>query len=796
MTIMKIMKRKKNLDLSKLISSCFLFCLVAGLQTVSFSQERADVSGVTIPTSRTGLTPSSANNATELMLRAIQAMGGDAKLRGIASLTLEGIGHEYAVEQSERPEGPYLVSYQQVTETRDLGANRLRRSIEMRQLQTPQWFGVNLIVADGIAVYERNGRFIPRGVSEVKEAEITLALAPERLLFTALSAPDLRQDRNTVMEGVPQNVVKFTWKGIPVIVYLNSFTSLPTAVETTIAAPDNIFWSVWGDYSTRTFYSNWTLEPGGIHYPHQTDVTRNGYTLKSLTITSLKLNVPIASDQFRISDDAKKQFAGDQYNAEEMPLGNPKSPAVELAPGVINIPGNWGVTLVHQRDGVVIIEAPISSGYSAKVIAETRRRFPDVPIIGVVTTSDAFPHVGGLREYVADGIPIYALDLNLPLLERIVAAPRKAFPDKMERNPRRPIFRKVSSKTTVGSGPNRLEIYPVRTETGERMMMVYFPELRLLYSSDLVQKLPNGSFFSPQYLSEVMNAVDREKLTVDNVFAMHTERIRWSEVTDAVAKQSAPPEALRSQIIKLIDQILDADYRGDQATLQRVYQELEPFANDTELRSKVRYWRGFTQWRKAINGFNDAIEPKEIEKNLKLAIGEFEKALAADPSFVDAKVGAGSASGILLFLYGKNPELAPEYKDPARMHKALEKALAYVNDAEKADPENPRLLWVLGQVRWSMPVEMGGGQSKAIETNEKGLELARRTKSMASDTLTPSWGEPELMMNLAYDHLHKKEPDTAAAEQYARSALELVPNWHYVRDILLPQIEAAKRKGR
>lgn len=32
----------------------------------------------------------------------------------------------------------------------------------------------------------------------------------------------------------------------------------------------------------------------------------------------------------------------------------------------------------------------------------------------------------------------------------------------------------------------------------------------------------------------------------------------------------------------------------------------------------------------------------------------------------------------------------------------------------------------------------------------------------------------------------------AAAEQYAREALTLVPYWHYLRDILIAQIQSAK----
>jgi hypothetical protein len=47
-------------------------------------------------------------------------------------------------------------------------------------------------------------------------------------------------------------------------------------------------------------------------------------------------------------------------------------------------------------------------------------------------------------------------------------------------------------------------------------------------------------------------------------------------------------------------------------------------------------------------------------------------------------------------------------------------------------------------------------------------------------------------MNLAFAHLHLAEPDLVAAERYAEAALALVPHWHYVRDLLLPEIRAAR----
>jgi hypothetical protein len=60
--------------------------------------------------------------------------------------------------------------------------------------------------------------------------------------------------------------------------------------------------------------------------------------------------------------------------------------------------------------------------------------------------------------------------------------------------------------------------------------------------------------------------------------------------------------------------------------------------------------------------------------------------------------------------------------------------------------------------------------------------------------LDPAWGEPELLMSLAWATMHASSPDVTAAEGYANEALALVPYWHYLRDILMPQIRSAKAK--
>lgn len=239
------------------------------------------------------------------------------------------------------------------------------------------------------------------------------------------------------------------------------------------------------------------------------------------------------------------------------------------------------------------------------------------------------------------------------------------------------------------------------------------------------------------------------------------------------------------QVAPIVAQILHADYEGDRAAMQKGYDDLKPFLEDEELASRIRYWRGFAQWRRAINGFNDSADPKELEQDLKTALDEFKIAMEKDPKFVDAKVGTISCLGYLAFM---------NRKDQARAKELVGQIMPLVKQADEMAPDNPRLIWVRGPILWNTPPERGGGQNKAIENYKRGLEVCSEIKP-SNDPLEPSWGKPELMMSLAYSYLNTNPSDVNTAERYAREALEIVPYWHYVRDILLPQILAAKAKA-
>ena len=237
----------------------------------------------------------------------------------------------------------------------------------------------------------------------------------------------------------------------------------------------------------------------------------------------------------------------------------------------------------------------------------------------------------------------------------------------------------------------------------------------------------------------------------------------------------------RESIEKLVARIQRADYEGNRAELRSLYDKLEPIDGDAKLASRVRYWRGFALWRRAFNGFNQNADPKDLGRDMELALAEFDEALRLDPSFVDAKVGQISCGQTLAFLHRDDPET---------LSAIVAKFVAIYKEAVAAHPDHPRLLWVVGAQQNYEAMRRGESREEAQATYERGLALARKQK--ITDPLEPSWGEPEHLMSLAWIKLNQKPADADAAERYARQALAIVPYWSFVRDVLMKQIAAAK----
>ena len=249
---------------------------------------------------------------------------------------------------------------------------------------------------------------------------------------------------------------------------------------------------------------------------------------------------------------------------------------------------------------------------------------------------------------------------------------------------------------------------------------------------------------------------------------------------------SAPPQetAARGKLVAAKAAIMDADYRGDLAALASLRTQTAALTDDPGLGYLADYWSGYASHRQAINGVNAGMSQDDLRTNLEHAAADFESSFHKKPDFGDAYAAAASVHGWLAY-----PTYYPN--DPAASKSHRETASRLLAKAEELEPSNPRVMWVRAAFLLFSPPAYGGSPARAIEIYHRQAEVA---PPLAPRSPLPDWGKAEALMSLAYAHVIQSPPDLNAAGDEARAALRLQPQWHYVRDILVPQIEAARKQ--
>ena len=474
-------------------------------------------------------------NPRALIDSAIAAVLHGSRAVPVRSVRLTGIEHTWMLGNAERSEGPWRVFYAQFSELYDANAGSLRRSEVALPASVGSPTRVTVLV-DSVAAVFNGGRVAGGSHGAFEDLVDRVDGLPLRALRLAVASGGLTYDRAVSRYGVDHDVVSFPWKNGRMRIEVSRVTHLPDAVEIFRTYPDNFRWAPFGDITMRTDNVDWQILSSGAYWPMQQKISLNGQPLRDVTYDLATLDTAAApADSFAVSDSARAQVAaGSALNFSRFRFGARGQPT-ELAPGIVRVPDFWAQTLVKQPDGVVIFESHISASYLHAILDEVHRRWPGAPVKALVMTSDPWAHLGGFREAIALGIPIYIHANSVGFLTSVAKSPHTLEPDSLARSRRAPRFIPVSGKTVIGTGDNRIELYPVRGAAAERMVMAYFPGRKLLYGADLIffqrdaNGKPTGRFIEPD-ATDLRHAVAREGLSVDRVFCVQNyEPVLWSD---------------------------------------------------------------------------------------------------------------------------------------------------------------------------------------------------------------------------------------------------------------------------
>jgi tetratricopeptide (TPR) repeat protein len=112
------------------------------------------------------------------------------------------------------------------------------------------------------------------------------------------------------------------------------------------------------------------------------------------------------------------------------------------------------------------------------------------------------------------------------------------------------------------------------------------------------------------------------------------------------------------------------------------------------------------------------------------------------------------------------------------------KSASVMETAQKLAPKNPRVLLLAATSLYFKPAMWGGDKKKAVETWQQAASIFDDTKK--ADTYLPDWGHEETYAWLG--QAFASEGNTDAAKASYERALEIRPDYAWVKYVLLPKL--------
>lgn len=344
--------------------------------------------------------------------------------------------------------------------------------------------------------------------------------------FLKGAAANLATAKAAIVRG--KRTVTFTAFGkFPVTATLDD-KNVVEHVETLV---DNVFT---GDTVLDGTYSDYR-NLDGIQVPMHIVMREAGFPVLDITVSQARPNSTEPIDVIARATSAP-------------PPAPPAAPAPpvpqRIADGIWQlIPNGEGSILVEFKEYVVMVEAPISDAVSAASMEAAKRLTPGKPIKYVINTHHHADHSGGLRAYVAAGVPIITHESHKKYYEeQIFKNPHSLNPDRLARMPRAPIIETMKDKRVLTDGNMVLEIHLMKEQLHtEGLLMVYVPKDKMLIQADAYIPRPGAPPLpapSPHTISLVDN-VSRLKLNVDRVFHIHGGSSPYTEVLAAAGRSNA-----------------------------------------------------------------------------------------------------------------------------------------------------------------------------------------------------------------------------------------------------------------
>jgi len=452
-------------------------------------------------------------SASAWLTRARTAVGmGRAGDRVLQFHAVQGENQDY---ESDRSYPPYFVSFQSVEGWLDLNSGAERYATRTTFPGLDGLTGRAVIENERTVVVVRDSSTQPN--AEVRGAALAArGLNPWAVLLDWSKDPDVKvesrcryrdYDRVVLLRQGPYGAERLFLTG----------GAVPVKLDRT--EPHYL----WGQQHAEYLYSTWIASdsvafPGSAIRSADSEVVMNRtYGLIHLTprdsAPSLSLDasdLPIKLPRFlqAIAPDTQR------IDANTLVLHNP----------------GYNETITLARDTVFIFDATQSDDRARQDSTLIAQVFPRPHPVVLVVTDLAWPHVSGVRFWVASGATVVSHRASRAFLEQIVAHRWTLAPDKLERHraSARLRFRPVSDSLQLAGGA--VSLHAIDGVASEGALIAYVRDAHFLWASDYIQDLTGPTI----YAREVWLAATRAGLRPERVDAEHIPITPWARIQELV----------------------------------------------------------------------------------------------------------------------------------------------------------------------------------------------------------------------------------------------------------------------
>jgi len=282
---------------------------------------------------------------------------------------------------------------------------------------------------------------------------------------------------------------------------------------------------LWGQVSVAYVYSNWDRS-AGIAVATSSFRMVDGAAEVSRTVAASNAMSSDSAPSLALPEDRPAMAPLPPSFLRPTP---PDSVRISEATRLLVNPGyREGVVLVG--DTLYLLDATQGEERARADSAMIAQLFPGRHALVLVVTDLAWPHVAGLRYWVARGATVVSHRASRPFLERVLARRWTRAPDLYERRRGKARFTFIPVDDSLALAGGKLRIYAIDGLGGEGAVMAYVEGDRFLWASDYVQTVQQPS----TYAADVWGAVQRNGIRPSRVAAQHLPVTDWSTVDSLV----------------------------------------------------------------------------------------------------------------------------------------------------------------------------------------------------------------------------------------------------------------------